>query len=384
MKFERLQTNPKFDKANRDIEEIVNRFVRGWDNSLSALHLGGRKAPYDDLAFEFEGGSGEGLRRKHYDKSLRLLWKAEDQAPWSSFRDCSKTERQLLDMAVENMSDEEKAERERLSLPEFKELLNREYTQREKEAMVAILTAIGHGEAYAWMVSADLLGMVKSTGARAALTMQVFEEAKHFVVLRELIQAFDVPIPRQSAWEYILLEKVYRSKGLEKFFGMNVVVEGMALSLFGLMSTFPGMDVLRRFHLDESRHAALPYNYLSEFPLSAWKSRNPVARMRRLNLLLPALAVLPTLEEDLAVLGIDTFEFGGSVLRKMIQLSERSGFYLPLEGEKLKTALNLLFNAYCKASRPNHSYRDFMSGDGTRGSSEKAVEKELFETLKAI
>lgn len=52
-----------------------------------------------------------------------------------------------------------------------------------------MLSAIGHGEAYAWLVSAELLGHVKSTGARAALTMQVLEEAKHFVVLRELLRA---------------------------------------------------------------------------------------------------------------------------------------------------------------------------------------------------
>ena len=54
-----------------------------------------------------------------------------------------------------------------------------------------LLTPVAHGEAYAWLVAADLLQDVKSTGARAAFTMQVLEEAKHFVVLRELIQAFD-------------------------------------------------------------------------------------------------------------------------------------------------------------------------------------------------
>ena len=51
-------------------------------------------------------------------------------------------------------------------------------------------------EAYAWLVSASLLTQVQSTGAKAAVTMQVMEEAKHFVVLRELIQAFGVDVPR--------------------------------------------------------------------------------------------------------------------------------------------------------------------------------------------
>ncbi len=208
--------------------------------------------------------------------------------------------------------------------------------------------------------------------------MQVFEEAKHFVVLRELLQAFDVPIRRQSAWEYLLLENVHKAEGLEKFFGMNVLVEGIALSLFGLLSTYPGLEVLRRFHLDESRHTALPTNYLREFPLSRWEGLNPIARLRRLKLVLPALALIPHLEEELAVLGVDAFEFGGSVLRKLITLSERNGFLLPIPGSVLLPTLNALFNGYCKLTRPDHIYRDFMTAETTRGAAEREVELEVF------
>ncbi len=381
MHFDRRETNPRFSRANRRLERVAHQIVRRWDDTLEAVHLGGRKAPYDDAAFEFEGGPKDQLRRKHYDKSLRLLWKAEEHASWLSFRDCTNAERQLLEMASDNMTEEEKAERKQLNLPEYQELLNREYTQREKEAIVAILAAIGHGEAYAWMVSTEVLGMVRSTGARAALTMQVFEEAKHFVVLRELLQAFDVPIRRQSAWEYLLLENVYKAPGLEKLFGMNVIIEGIALSLFGMMSSYPGLELLRRFHIDESRHTALPGSYFSEFPLSAWQKHNPMARIQRLKLILPALALIPYLEEDLAVLGIDAFEFGGSVLRKLTYLSERNGFYLPVSGDHMLIALNGLFNIYCKASRPEHSFRNFMNSESTVGAEELAVERELFGDL---
>ncbi len=376
--FEPLETNKATALFNLQLERVVNQAVRKRDAVLGWARLGGRKAPYDDEAFEFMGGPRDRLRRKHYDKSLRLLWKAEDQAPWLSFKDCTNAERTLRDMARKAMDDEERAAHERLSMPEFKELLNREYTHREKEAIVAILAAIGHGEAYAWLVSTDVLNLVKSTGGRAALTMQVFEEAKHFVVLRELLQAFDVPIRRQSAWEYLLLENVHKAKGLEKFFGMNVLVEGIALSLFGLLSTYPGLEVLRRFHLDESRHTALPGNYFREFPLSKWKSRNPLARLRRLNLILPALALIPHLEEDLAVLGVDAFEFGGSVLRKLTMLSERNGFFLPVPSSVLLPTLNRLFNGYCRLTRPDHVYRDFMASETTRGAAELDIEREVF------
>ncbi len=365
-------------------ERAVNAWVRGRDRVLKRLHLGGRKADYDDLAYEFLGGPADTLRKKHYDKSLRLLWKAEAQAPWSSFRDCSRSERALFRQALEGMSPDEQAVCARLTDPEFRAMLRREYTLEERRAIVSILSAIGHGEAYAWLVSAELLPIVKSTGAKAALTAQILEEAKHFVVLRELIQAFDVEIPRLCAWEYVLLERVFKSQGLDRLFGMNVIVESVALGIFGMLSTFPGLELLRLFHLDESRHTALPVNYFAEFPLSRWQRYGPSARMRRLNLLLPAIPLVFHFEADLAVLGIDTFEFGGSVIRKAARLMDRAGFTLPLPTSTVVSAVNALFNAYCLATRPGHTIRDYRKAESTRGTRERAVEHDVFSAAASL
>jgi hypothetical protein len=295
MQFDKIRVSPTTTRNVRRVEESANRLVRGMDRVLGRLHLGGRKAPYDDLSYEFLGGPAETLRKKHYDKSLRLLWKAEDQAPFLGFKDCTAVEKQLHEMAFRGMSEEEKAQVARITSREFKALLDREYTPREKQAVVSILSAIGHGEAYAWLVSAQLLAEVESTGARAALTMQVLEEAKHFLVLRELVRAFDKEIPRLTAPEYVMLEQVIKAKGTEKLFGMNVVVEGIALGLFGMMSHLPGLEVLRLFHLDESRHAGLPNNYFREFPLKDRQRKHPLRRMRRLGMVVPALLMIPML-----------------------------------------------------------------------------------------
>ncbi len=378
MRFEKRHINKRAFRRLERFEHALNRAVRTYDGIKGRTGLAGRKANYDDHRYEFEGGASDVLRKKHYDKSLRLLWKAEDSAPWLGFKDSTSAERSLQDMALRSLTDEEKKHRERLSTPEFKELLNREYTQKEKQAIVNILSAIGHGEAYAWLVSAELMGEVQSTGARAALTMQVLEEAKHFVVLRELLQAFDVPIPRQSIWEYLLLEGAYKAKGLDKFFGMNVVVEGIALSLFGAVSHLPGLEILRLFHLDESRHTALPTNYFKEFPMTKWQRSNPIARARRLKIIAPALMLVPALEADLAELGMDSFDFGGSILRKVALLAERASFDLPVPKEQLLPALNRMFNAYCKATRPDHTFQEFLAADTTMGERERQVEQEIF------
>ena len=380
MQFPKVSVSPRVTRVNRAVEHVVNGAIRRYDGVLSKARLGGRKANYDDLEYEFIGGPADALRRKTYDKSLRLLWKAGAEAPWLGFDDATPLEESLAAMAPQTMTPAENEAHSQMRAPEYGALLDREYTVREKEAIVAVLAAIGHGEAYAWLTSAELLAEVKSTGARAALSMQVLEAAKHFVVLRSLINAFDVPVPRLNAYEYIFLESVLKADGLEKLFGMNVVVEGIALSFFGMMSKFPGLEVLRLFHLDESRHTGLPANYFHEFPLTKWQRHNPMSRIKRLKMIIPAIGLMPSLEADLAELGIDAFEFGGAVVRKIAHLADRNGFLLPVPIDTLLRALDAAFNAYCHVTRDGHDRRDFIRAETTVGAAERAVEQEIFGT----
>ncbi len=378
MHFQKLPYNERAARANRVVEDATNRAVRGVDKVLGQMHLGGRAAEYDDEHYEFLGGPSDSMRRKHYDRSLHLLWKAEQMLPWSTFHDATDDERALMEMAEKAMRDDEKVQRDRITSAEFRALLNREYTPDQKRAIVAILSAIGHGEAYAWLVSASMLPEVKSTGAKAAVTMQVMEEAKHFVVLRELVQAFEVEVPRLQVWEYLILESSLKARGLDRFFGMNVLIETIALSIFGLLADKPGLEVLRLFHLDESRHTALPYNYTKEFPLTRWDRRNPVRRLRRLQMVLPALPFVMRMEPELCELGIEPFDFAGSVMRKVMTLADRAGFDLPTSSASLARFFNEVFNGYCRATRDGHVWKDFMRAETTNGVETSAVEREIF------
>jgi hypothetical protein len=378
MEIEELAVNQRAARVNRVLESVVDRAVRARDRGRPRLGRPGRAADYDDTHYEFIGGANDEMRRRHYDKSLRLLWKAEAAAPWSSFRDLTDAERSVQAMADQAMTPVERAARARMASAEFRAELDRAYTPRQKQAIVNILAAIGHGEAYAWLVSASNLRDVRSSGAKAAVTMQVLEEAKHFVVMRELIGAFGVTMPRQSAWEYLLLEGVLKARGLEKFYGMNVLVETIALSIFGALAHLPGLEVLRLFHLDESRHTALPQSYFKEFPMTRREQRGWRARHRRLRMALPTLPLIMLMEEDLAVLGVDAFEFAGSVLRKVAHLSERAGFHLPRPAPEMLARFNALFNAYCRLTRPGHQARDFMAADTSRDVEVARVEREIF------
>ena len=366
-------------RVHETLERTVNAAVRTWDRFARPLGLGVRISNYDDLSYAFEGGVGDKLRKKHYDKSLRLLWKAEQHAPFTSFRDCTRDERAMMQLAEQGMTKLEKRELKRIRSEEYRQQLKELYTPEQRQAIVNILSLIGHGEAYAWIISNQLLGQVKSTGGRAALTMQVLEEAKHFVVLREVLEAFDCENPRMQAWEYILLENIVRAKGVEKFFGMNVVVEGVALSLFGLMGhSFPGLEFLKMFHLDESRHTGLPHSYFEEFPMTTWQKINPVAMNIRMATVAPLIPLIFNVEKDFAVLGLDVFEFAGSVLRKIAHLTNRVGFYLPVPTPVLLWEINLILNAYCYLTRPGHSFRNFITAETTSGDEMLKVEAEAF------
>jgi hypothetical protein len=378
MKLPSLPVSARATAWNERIELTLNRVVRARDRTLARLGLGGRRADYDDEHYEFVGGSRDELRKKHYDKSLRLLWKAEAHLPWSSFRDQSDGEKAITEMAVAAMTPAEKAEHRRITSAEFRAQLDREYTPRQKKAIVRLLGAIGHGEAYAWLVSADVLKDVRSTGAKAAVTMQVVEEAKHFVVMRELVGAFGVPAPRQSAWEYLLLEGILKAKGLDKLYGMNILVETIALSIFGLLAGFPGLEVLRQFHLDESRHTALPPNYFKDAPAAGRPKNHRRARFKRLGMALPTLPLIMLLEPDLAALGVDAFDFAGSVLRKVATLSERAGFMMPEPAPVMLGRFNALFNAYCRVTRDNHVWKDYMAAETSRDGKVAEVEAAVF------
>ena len=44
--------------------------------------------------------------------------------------------------------------------------------------------------------------------------------------VKELLQAFGLPVRRQSIWEHLLLEGACKAKGLDEFFGVSLLVGG--------------------------------------------------------------------------------------------------------------------------------------------------------------
>lgn len=359
----------QFHRVSRALETLARR--------------GKRALPYDDRTATFIGGDMEALTHRNYETALRRLWKAEVVAPELGFHDAAPEEAAAPDNAAAATIREIGQIRQKIASEKFEETLRRHYTPEQRQALARLLSIILHGEAYALFTSASLLPVVRGTGAKLGMAMQVMEEAKHFIVMRELVTRIDRVYP-QSYWDYALLEGVLKAKPINRLFGMNVVVESVAMNFFSTFATYPGLeDVLKMFHLDESRHSGFPQSYTKEAPLSFRERHSPLRQWARSSMLTPLFGLLFEIEDDAKMIGMDIFEFGGKCLDKVFRLSERSGFYTTLNRKDAMRVYNLAINSYKKGTlkKDYPGFTDFAADKTVvRDVEMKKLEEEIFGT----
>lgn len=312
-----------------------------------------RKVKFNDKKAEFYGGPMRKLFVAGYEKGLKNLWKSELVAPYLGIKDASREEKQRLQEA-HNLSVKETVERVSvITSEEFKTRLDTELDQVQRQSLARIMSVLCTGEVYAMAVSASLINDLKGTSTQLFLGTQVVEECKHFYSLRELIKIIDRYYP-QTFWDFILFETIIRAKPVNRLFGMNAVLETVALQLFSMFSQFDSLEeIMYFFHMDEARHTALPHNYAEEGGLTFLDKHNPVTQIQRLAMILPLIGLLFELEEDAKVLGIDIFEFGGRVITSLFRLSERSGYYLPINRFDIMRLYNLSIALYKRLGEPD-------------------------------
>lgn len=135
-----------------------------------------------------------------------------------------------------------------------------------RAALKRTLTVLLWGELAAWNISADLALAIEDTDAKMAATAQVFDEARHFTVLRDYVKLLGEPepigaLPRQ------LLRKVLAAPTLAtKLIGMQLLFETNAVVIFRTLAERELCPVLSEllpyFERDESRHVGLGVMYV--------------------------------------------------------------------------------------------------------------------------
>ncbi len=144
-----------------------------------------------------------------------------------------------------------------------------------RRALVTVLSVLLWGELAAWSISADLALAIDDMDAKMAATGQVFDEARHFYVMRDYLLLLagpdgggeSIPIPRLGSLGRTLLLDVLDTPDLaKKLVGMQLLIETNAVVIFkrlGETNVCPVLtELLPYFERDESRHVGLGVLYL--------------------------------------------------------------------------------------------------------------------------
>ncbi len=132
----------------------------------------------------------------------------------------------------------------------------------KREALGRIASVLLWGELAAWSISADLALRLEDPAAKMAATSQVFDEARHFYVLRDYLWQAGIPVPRLGGYSRRLLVNLLETENLlHKLVGMQLMVENVALCLFKMIAAAGIEPVLSEllyyYERDEARHVGL-------------------------------------------------------------------------------------------------------------------------------
>lgn len=190
----------------------------------------------------------------------------------------------------------------------------------QREAVGHLFSVILWGELAAWNIAADLARELPDVEAKMAATGQVFDEARHFTVLRDYMRRAKIDLPPMNPYGRRVLLKILETDSLlEKLYGMQLLVENMALAIFKRLAASGVEPVLSELLVyverDESRHVALGVLHLPS--LVAKASTLERAKNFRFNIELFVLTIMggQWLDPHLRALGIDHRELGDTSMR---------------------------------------------------------------------
>jgi len=127
-----------------------------------------------------------------------------------------------------------------------------------------------HGEQGALLVASQLISCAPTFNAKLYASSQAFDEARHVEVFNKYLdERAGLRYPINNALKS-LLDKILTDQRWDlKFIGMQIVIEGLALSAFQAIKAItpdPSLsDLLGLVIRDESRHVTFGVNYLEEF-----------------------------------------------------------------------------------------------------------------------
>ena len=127
-----------------------------------------------------------------------------------------------------------------------------------------------HGEQGALLVASQLASCAPTFNAKLYAASQTFDEARHVEAFNKYIQErIGLMYPVNTSLKSILDKILTDPRWDLKFIGMQIIIEGLALSAFNTARETTPDDVLKDLIYlvvrDEARHVTFGVNYLEEF-----------------------------------------------------------------------------------------------------------------------
>lgn len=139
----------------------------------------------------------------------------------------------------------------------------------KRRALAHPISMLLWGELGAWLVAAELAGRLEDPDARLAASSQVFDEARHFYVLRDYLALLHVPAPPIDPYFALGVRQLLTaSDPTLKLLAMQIVAEGTAQVIFRFLADSnvePVLsEILPYIERDEARHVGLGTLHLPE------------------------------------------------------------------------------------------------------------------------
>lgn len=181
---------------------------------------------------------------------------------------------------------------------------------RERQALSRIFSVIMWGELAAWKISAQLADALVPLPAKLAASSQVHDEARHFYVMHDYLEALGEKPPPLDRWSKRVLSMTLGTRSLaKKLLGMQLTIETIALTIFQRVRELGVEPVLTEllpyYERDEARHVGLGIQTLpSLIAKMTFPERLDLARFH-FDLYASATLSLKSLEPALESIGVD-------------------------------------------------------------------------------
>jgi hypothetical protein len=226
----------------------------------------------------------------------------------------------------------------------------------KRKALAKVFAIIMWGELAAWKISAQLADALIPLEAKLAAASQVHDEARHFYVMHDYLEALgEKPEPMEYFSQRVLEMTLGTDDLLKKLLGMQLTVETIALVIFQRVRELevePVLtDLMPYYERDEARHVGLGVQLVPQMMNEASIPRLVEVGLFQLNLLVTTLVALKTIEPHLITLGIDPRSMLGIAFHKQADIDALIKAEFPLWPED--PPVRRLFEGLCEVFFPS-------------------------------